>query len=168
MNEWQCLTADAEAQEALGTALSRALNGAGVVWLEGDLGAGKTTFTRGVLRGYGHAGAVKSPTYTLIEPYELADATVYHFDLYRLTDPEELELLGIRDYCRSDTLAIIEWPEKGQPFVPPADLVISIRYPAKSEQAEAIAPVGRELVFYANSDYGQSVLNALRETVSKQ
>lgn len=142
---------DAEAQEALGRALATALAGRGVVYLEGDLGAGKTTLTRGILRGYGHTGAVKSPTYTLVEPYELADATVYHFDLYRLTDPEELELLGIRDYCRPDTLSVIEWPGHGHPFLPPADLTITIR---------AITD-GRELRLVAHNEKGEAVLSAL-------
>lgn len=144
--------ADADAQEALGRELAAALGGHGVVYLQGELGAGKTTLTRGVLRGYGHAGAVKSPTYTLVEPYELGAVTVYHFDLYRLTDPEELELMGIRDYCRPDSLVLIEWPERGRPLLPPADVVITIRSDNN----------GRELEFAAQNEYGRSVLNALR------
>jgi len=148
--------ADAEAQEALGRELAAALLGRGTVYLQGDLGAGKTTLTRGVLRGYGHQGSVKSPTYTLVEPYELADVTVHHFDLYRLTDPEELELLGIRDYCRPDTLVLIEWPERGQPLLPPADLVITIR------ASNDAGTEGRELVFTAQNEFGETVLNALR------
>lgn len=144
--------ADADAQEALGRELAAALKGHGVVYLQGELGAGKTTLTRGVLRGYGHAGAVKSPTYTLVEPYELGAVTVYHFDLYRLTDPEELELMGIRDYCRPDSLVLIEWPERGRPLLPPADVVITIRSDNN----------GRELEFAAQNEYGRSVLNALR------
>ncbi|MDI1301819.1 MAG: tRNA (adenosine(37)-N6)-threonylcarbamoyltransferase complex ATPase subunit type 1 TsaE [bacterium] len=156
MSELIRFAADAEAQEALGRELAAALRGRGTVYLQGDLGAGKTTLTRGVLRGYGHQGSVKSPTYTLVEPYELAEVTVYHFDLYRLTDPEELELLGIRDYCRPGTLALIEWPERGQPLLPPADLVITIR------PASAAVHDGRELVFAAQNELGESVLNALR------
>lgn len=142
---------DADAQEALGRALASALAGRGVVYLQGDLGAGKTTLTRGILRGYGHGGNVKSPTYTLVEPYELGTVTAYHFDLYRLTDPEELELLGIRDYCRPDTLSIIEWPDRGQPFLPPADLTITIR----------TLTDGRELEFVAHNEKGEAVLTAL-------
>lgn len=148
----QLHAADAEAQEALGRRLAAALRGHGVVYLQGDLGAGKTTLTRGLLRGYGHQGAVKSPTYTLVEPYELPGLTIYHFDLYRLTDPEELELMGIRDYWRPDSLVLIEWPERGQPLLPPADVVITIR----------AIPNGRELDVAAQNEYGHSVLNALR------
>lgn len=142
---------DADAQEALGRALATALNGRGVVYLQGDLGAGKTTLTRGILRGYGHTGNVKSPTYTLVEPYDLGAVNAYHFDLYRLTDPEELELLGIRDYCRPEALSIIEWPDRGQPFLPPADLTITIR----------VDTDGRELEFVAHNEKGEAVLAAL-------
>lgn len=144
---------DADAQEALGHRFAAALKGHGVVYLEGDLGAGKTTFTRGVLRGFGHAGAVKSPTYTLVEPYELPGLTVFHFDLYRLTDPEELELMGIREYFRADSLVLVEWPARGAPLLPPADVVITIR---------AGQHGGRELEFTAHNDYGLAVLAALR------
>lgn len=151
MNTLTRIAVDADAQETLGRELASALHGRGVIYLQGDLGAGKTTLTRGILRGYGHHGTVKSPTYTLVEPYELATATVYHFDLYRLTDPEELELLGIRDYCRPDTLAVIEWPDRGHPFLPPADLTITIR----------AIPDGRELQFAAHNEKGEAVLAAL-------
>lgn len=153
MNDRLELTAaDADAQEALGRRLAAALAGRGTVYLEGELGAGKTTLTRGILRGYGHEGAVKSPTYTLVEPYATGGHTIYHFDLYRLTDPEELELLGIRDYCRPDALALIEWPDRGQPFLPPPDLVITIR----------AIPDGRHLALVAHTDSGRAALAAFR------
>lgn len=120
----------------------------GVIYLIGDLGAGKTTLTRYWLQRLGHQGAVKSPTYTLVEPYHIQGKDVFHFDLYRLNDPYELELMGIRDYLdQTDALFLFEWPSKGGDEIPKADHVITILKTADETVREvSIQSTSSELV----------------------
>lgn len=141
MSELTLHLADEEAMVAFGGQLARITQGHGLIFLEGDLGAGKTTLSRGIIRGLGHTGAVKSPTFTLVEPYEIGDIRAFHFDLYRLVDPEELEYVGIRDYFDEDALCLIEWPQQGAGFLPKADLTITIR-PNKAGRTLTLSPQG--------------------------
>lgn len=111
---------------ALGAELAKRWSRGGVVYLSGDLGVGKTTLVRGWLRGLGFKGRVKSPSYGLIESYEIDELTVHHLDLYRLGDAEEIEYLGIEDLFVGPTLMLVEWAERGQGHLPPADLTIDL------------------------------------------
>ena len=134
-------TADNEAMlVALGRALAAACSAGMAVYLHGALGAGKTTLTRGIARGLGHRGAVKSPTYTLVEPYLDLRPPLYHLDLYRVGDPQELEFMGIRDYFTSEALTVVEWPQRGGEFLPAPDLGITIALRGAARQV-TVAPL---------------------------
>ena len=117
---------DEAAMIAAGNRIANLISEPMLISLQGDLGAGKTTLSRGILQGLGHKGAVKSPTYTLVEPYQLPLGAVYHFDLYRLVDAEELEYMGFADYLAEARLCLIEGPERGAGFLPEADIAIAI------------------------------------------
>ncbi len=126
-----------EQTEKFGADLFNKLSGKVLIFLEGDLGVGKTTLVRGFLRAAGYRGIVKSPTYNLVEEYCVDELKIFHFDLYRLTDPEELEWIGIRDYFDQEAICFIEWPDKGKGFLPAPDKVIRL----------AVKNSGRELRF---------------------
>ncbi|MFK7794871.1 MAG: tRNA (adenosine(37)-N6)-threonylcarbamoyltransferase complex ATPase subunit type 1 TsaE [Gammaproteobacteria bacterium] len=114
--------------EAMGAELVKNLDVPAVIYLHGDLGAGKTTLVRGALHGLGYQGLVKSPTFTLVESYFFNSLDAYHFDLYRISDPEELDYIGIREFCSGSNICFIEWPNLGKPLVPKATMEISIEY----------------------------------------
>lgn len=115
------------------------------IYLHGDLGAGKTTFVRGVLHGLGYHGKVKSPTYTLVEPYKLFNFTLYHFDLYRFSDDEEWEAAGFREYFNAHSICMIEWPEKAAQLLPQADIDIYLSHQSS----------GRLIQYNANTEFGK-------------
>jgi tRNA threonylcarbamoyladenosine biosynthesis protein TsaE len=146
-----------EETHALGRALGRGLrsDGAGalVIGIEGELGAGKTTLVKGLLNELGITGAVRSPTYTLIEPYEAEGLHVYHLDLYRLADPREVEALGLRDLLHPHAVLLIEWPSRAAGALPVADLTILLQYPADVH--------GRLVTLSAGSSAGHKLVELL-------
>jgi tRNA threonylcarbamoyladenosine biosynthesis protein TsaE len=152
--EKQFFLANEQQTVAVGVQVGRCLSAGMTVFLEGRLGAGKTTLTRGILNAFGYSGSVKSPTYTLVEPYEQFITPVYHFDLYRLGDPEELEYMGIREYFDSGSICLVEWPERGLEFLPEPDVILEL-IPQKDEAGE----VGRQLTITTITEKGDSILS---------
>lgn len=121
---WSIEVPGEEASAALAACFARVLKAPCVIYLRGELGAGKTLFTRAYIHALGYQGYVKSPSYGLLETYEVAGKTVLHLDLYRIEDPEELEYLAIRDLYREDTVLMVEWPDRGESYLPSPDLVL--------------------------------------------
>ncbi len=142
---------DAAATEAFGARLADCCRSGGLIYFYGQLGAGKTTLVRGLLRALGYSGPVKSPTYALVESYQLLAREVHHLDLYRLADPGELEWIGIRDLLGGDALALIEWPERGKGVLPEPDLELTMDYKGD----------GREAVLTAVGNVGSKWLSCL-------
>ena len=121
---------------AFGAALAAGLEPGRVVYLSGELGAGKTTLARGILRGLGHAGKVKSPSFALVEPYTFSRLYLYHFDFYRFTDPRELGDAGFREYFNPDSVCLVEWPENAAGMLPPADIRVALTVTGSGRQLE--------------------------------
>ena len=145
------LIRDEAEMRALGASLIASAGAGTVITLQGELGTGKTTLVRGALHDLGVSGGVRSPTYTLVEFYPLQEMSVAHFDLYRLSDPEELEYLGYRDYLNPETLCFIEWPEQARGYLQGVDLEIRLAYD----------PEGRQVEFQAQSNIGQAIIDRL-------
>ena len=146
--------ANEAATEHHAAALASHLTAGLLITLNGDLGAGKTSFVRAVLRALGHQGPVKSPTYTIVEPYSIGGLEINHFDLYRLGDIEELELMGFRDYLSAQTICFVEWPERAGNYLPVADLNIDLLVLSGSNIT------ARQLHCVANSEAGARLLRA--------
>jgi len=144
---------DEAATVDFGARLATVFGSGGLITLQGNLGGGKTTLCRGLIQALGHEGKVKSPTYTLVEPYELpGHGQVLHYDLYRLSDPEELEFLGTRDFLEKDTLTLIEWPERAGSWLPQPDLALRLE----------IEGSGRRLFWQAHTERGQNLAKLLQ------
>ena len=155
INQLQILLEDEQKMQVFGEKIAQVIgqiNAPLLILLNGDLGAGKTTLSRGILNGLGHRGSVKSPTYTLVEPYDLEIGKVFHFDLYRLVDPEELYDIGFNDYLTESQLCMIEWPDKGGSLLPKADISLQINSNG----------TGRQVILTAQTILGSQCVNELR------
>ena len=148
--------ADEAATSALGARLVTLLRPGMVVWLEGDLGAGKTTLVRGLLRAAGETGAVKSPTYTLVEVHPVSGLNFYHFDFYRFNQPEEYLDAGLDDYFSAAGICLVEWPDKAAPYLPAADVRIELQ----------VAPEGRIAAIVGSSERGRACLAGVMSSSS--
>ena len=144
---------DEAATLAFGARLARVIEPGLSVHLHGDLGSGKTTLARGLLRGLGYQGRVKSPTYTLVELYTISRLNLYHFDFYRFRDPREWRDAGLDEYFNDASVCLVEWPEKAAGLLPDADLDIALE----------LAGDGRELSLYAGTESGKACLNRLMQ-----
>ena len=149
---WNAGVVDEDGVRELATRLASAVRGGGVIHLEGDLGAGKTTFARALLHALGVGERVKSPTYSLLESYRVGDVDAHHLDLYRISNAGELEWLGLGDLWSNRAVVLIEWPERGQGVLPEPDLVVRLAH----------AGSRREVIGEAHSRRGRELLAALR------
>ncbi len=147
---------DAAATQRLGAALAAGLAPGRVLHLSGELGSGKTTLVRGLLRALGVEGAVKSPTFTWVEPYRLSRLDLYHFDFYRFDKKTEWLSSGLRDYFRADAVCIVEWPERAGDLLPPPDMAVELIYEANARLARIGAP----------SAEGEAWLSSLRASLA--
>ncbi|MGH8174503.1 MAG: tRNA (adenosine(37)-N6)-threonylcarbamoyltransferase complex ATPase subunit type 1 TsaE [Rhodanobacteraceae bacterium] len=136
---WNSGPVDEDAMSAIAARMAPAAGAGGVVYLEGDLGAGKTSFARALLKAMGAGERIKSPTYSLVESYRIGSGDAHHLDLYRIADSGELEWLGLGDLWTPDALVLIEWPERGRGALPLADLVLQIRHAGDRREIEASA-----------------------------
>ncbi len=146
------LETEADTQH-LGETIGKNLNAPLVCYLRGELGTGKTRLVRAIIQSLGYSGNVKSPTYTLVEPYQLEPFNVYHFDLYRLSDSQELDFLGIRDYFDQQSVSFIEWPDKGEGWLEKADVSISLEFNG----------TGRKFYLETHTDNGNNLISKLKQ-----
>lgn len=152
MKALRMCSASAQTTETIAAGLAECCRGIPLlIYLSGELGAGKTTFCRGFLHGLGHQGNVKSPTYTVVEPYDITGMPIYHFDLYRINSFDELEAIGIREYFNGQALCLVEWPERAEGGLPKADMEFELHYNGEA----------RKLLCKAGTEAGEKVLACL-------